>query len=145
MTSVPMSSFTGSAPLSDLAYQAFLPPRTVFSVAPILFGLDKFANVLVPWPGYLAQWIDDLVPGSAQQAMYIVGVTEIVAGILVAAAPRLGGWLMAAWLADIIVNLLIFPGFFDIALRDVGMLVAAVVLTRLAARYPSESRRPFAS
>jgi hypothetical protein len=96
MTSVPTSSSTRSATLSDLAYPAFLPPRMVFSEAPILFGLDKFANVLVPWRGYLAQRIDDLVPGSGQQAMYIVGVTEIVAGLVVTAAPRLGGWLVAA-------------------------------------------------
>jgi hypothetical protein len=142
MTAAPTSVATRSAILSDPAYQAFLLLRTVFSVAPILFGLDKFANVLVPWPGYLAQWIDDLVPGTAQQAMYVVGVIEVVAGIVVAVAPRLGGWLVAAWLAGIIVNLLTYPGFFDIALRDFGLLVAAVALIRLAARYVSESPKP---
>jgi uncharacterized membrane protein YphA (DoxX/SURF4 family) len=142
MTAAPTSVATRSAILSDPAYQAFLLLRTVFSVAPILFGLDKFANVLVPWPGYLAQWIDDLVPGTAQQAMYVVGVIEIVAGIVVAVAPRLGGWLVAAWLAGIIVNLLTYPGFFDIALRDFGLLVAAVALIRLAARYVSKSPKP---
>ncbi|MGQ0776912.1 MAG: hypothetical protein ACT4NY_21255 [Pseudonocardiales bacterium] len=84
-------------------------------MAPILFGLDKFANLLVDWPIYLAPWIDGIVPGTAQQAMYAVGVIEVVAGI--------------------IVNLLTFPGFFDIALRDFGLLVAAVALARLAARY----------
>jgi hypothetical protein len=145
MTSVPTSSTTGSATLSDPAYQAFLLLRAVFSVAPILFGLDKFANILVTWPSYLAPWIDDLVPGTAQQAMYVVGMIEIVAGIVVAVAPRLGGWLVVAWLAGIIVNLLTVPGFFDIALRDVGLLVAAVALTRLAARYPSGSRAPYTS
>jgi uncharacterized membrane protein YphA (DoxX/SURF4 family) len=142
MTAAPTSVATRSAILSDPAYQAFLLLRTVFSVAPILFGLDKFANVLVPWPGYLAQWIDDLVPGTAQQAMYVVGVIEVVAGIVVAVAPRLGGWLVAAWLAGIIVNLLTYPSFFDIALRDFGLLVAAVALIRLAARYVSESPKP---
>jgi hypothetical protein len=121
--------------LSDPAYQAFLLLRTVFTVAPIVFGLDKFTNLLVDWPIYLAPWIDGIVPGTAQQAMYAVGVIEIVAGIAVAIAPRFGAWLVAAWLAGIIVNLLILPGFFDIALRDFGLLVGAVALARLATRY----------
>src|SRR3954447_11845310 len=117
---------------TDPAYQAFLLLRTVFTVAPIAFGLDKFANVLTDWPTYLAPWIDGIVPGTAQQAMYAVGVVEVVAGIVVAVVPRFGGWLVAAWLLGIIVNLLTFPGFYDIALRDFGLLVAAVALARLA-------------
>jgi quinol-cytochrome oxidoreductase complex cytochrome b subunit len=120
---------------ADPAHQAFLLLRTVFTVAPIAFGLDKFANLLTDWPGYLAPWIDDLVPGTAQQAMYAVGVVEVVAGLVVAVAPRVGGWLVAAWLGGIIVDLLTLPGFYDIALRDVGLLVAAVALARLAVRY----------
>jgi DoxX len=124
----------------DSAHQAFLLLRTVFTVAPIAFGLDKFANLLTDWPGYLAPWIDDLVPGTAQQAMYAVGVVEIVAGVVVAVAPRIGGWLVAAWLAGIIVNLLTVPGFYDVALRDFGLLVAAVALARLAARYAPAGR-----
>jgi hypothetical protein len=119
----------------DPGRQAFLLLRTVFTVAPIVFGLDKFANVLTYWPGYLAPWIDDLVPGTAQQAMYAVGVVEVVAGVLVAVAPRFGGWLVAGWLAGIIVDLLTVPGFYDVALRDVGLLVGAVALARLAVRY----------
>jgi hypothetical protein len=126
---------------SDPAYQAFMLLRTVFTVAPILFGLDKFANVLVEWPGYLAGWINDIVPGTAQQAMYAVGVIEIVAGVAVAVLPRFGGLLVAAWLAGIIVNLLTVPGFYDIALRDFGLLVGALALARLAVRYaPARSR-----
>ncbi|MGI5404204.1 hypothetical protein ACQEVG_33085 [Streptomyces sp. CA-135486] len=123
------------AALSDPGYQAFLCLRIVFTVAPILFGLDKFANLLVDWPGYLAPWIDDIVPGSAQAAMYAVGVIEVVAGVVVAVAPRFGGWLVAGWLAGIIVNLLSIPGHYDIALRDFGLLVAAVALARLAGKY----------
>src|SRR3954447_17846312 len=75
---------------TDPAYQAFLLLRPVFTVAPIVFGLDKFANVLTDWPRYLAPWIDHLVPGTAQQAMYAVGVVEIVAGVAVAVVPRIG-------------------------------------------------------
>jgi hypothetical protein len=123
-----------SATAADPAHQAFLLLRTLFTVAPIAFGLDKFANVLTDWPGYLAPWIDDLVPGTAQQAMYAVGVVEVLAGLLVAVAPRIGGWVVAAWLAGIIVDLLTGPGVFDVALRDLGLLVAAVALARLAAR-----------
>ena len=134
-TDVSMSSIAHKTALSDPAYQAFMLLRTVFTVAPILFGLDKFTNLLVDWPSYLAPWIDGIVPGTAQQAMYAVGVIEIVAGIAVALAPRFGAWLVAAWLAGIIVNLLTFPGYFDIALRDFGLLVGAVALARLATSY----------
>ena len=124
----------------DPARQAFLLLRTVFTVAPIVFGLDKFTNLLTDWPAYLAPWIDDIVPGTAQQAMYAVGVVEIVAGLVVAVVPRFGGWLVAAWLFGIIVNLLTIPGFYDIALRDVGLLAGAVALARLAARYAPAGR-----
>src|SRR5918997_67387 len=120
---------------ADPSYQAFLLLRTAFTVAPIVFGLDKFTNLLADWPAYLAPWIDDLVPGTAQQTMYAVGVVEIVAGVVVAVAPRFGGGLVAAWLGGIIANLLTFPGSYDVALRDVGLLVAAVALARLAVRH----------
>jgi hypothetical protein len=135
MSTTGASTIGQRATRSDPAYQAFLLLRTVFTVAPILFGLDKFADLLVAWPGYLAPWIDRIVPGTAQQAMYAVGVIEVVAGIVVALAPRLGAWLVAAWLACIIANLLTYPGFFDIALRDFGLFVGAVALGRLATRY----------
>ncbi|MFZ5852453.1 MAG: hypothetical protein ACOYY2_13825 [Actinomycetota bacterium] len=134
------SEASGRPALSDPAYQAFLLLRTVFTVAPILFGLDKFTNLLVDWPTYLAPWVNGIVPGTAQQAMYAVGVVEVVAGIVVALVPRVGGWLVAAWLAGIILNLLTIPGFYDIALRDFGLLVATVALARLATRYAPPRR-----
>jgi hypothetical protein len=124
----------------DPAYQAFLALRTVFTVAPVLFGLDKFTGLLTDWPSYLAPWINDLVPGTAQQAMYAVGAIEIAAGLAVALAPRFGSLLVAAWLAGIIVNLLTIPDFYDVALRDFGLLVAAVALSRLAVRYSPAHR-----
>ena len=117
---------------ADPARQAFLLLRTVFTVAPIVFGLDKFANVLVDWPRYLATPINNLVPGTGQQAMYAVGVVEILAGLAVAVRPRYGALLVTAWLAGIIVNLLLIPGYYDIALRDFGLLVGALALSRLA-------------
>src|SRR3954454_20554642 len=115
------------------AQQALVLFRTVFTVAPIVFGLDKFFNVLTDWPGYLAPFVDRLVPGTAQQAMYAVGVIEIVAGLLVAARPKYGAVVVAAWLAGIIVNLLILGDYYDVALRDFGLLVAALALWRRAA------------
>lgn len=124
-----------AAASDDAGYQAFLLLRIGFAVAPIAFGLDKFFNVMVHWPKYLAPWIDRIVPGTAQQAMYGVGVVEIVAGIVVALKPRFGGPLVAAWLAGIVVNLLTYSGFYDIALRDFGLMLGALALTRLAWRY----------
>src|SRR6476659_5329695 len=124
---------------ADPSRQAFLLLRTVFTVAPIVFGLDKFANVLTDWPQYLAPWVDRIVPGTAQQAMYAVGVVEVLAGVLVAVLPRVGAWVVAAWLAGIIVNLLTIPGFYDIALRDFGLFVGAVALARLADRHSARA------
>lgn len=112
--------------------EAFLLLRTVFTVAPILFGLDKFANLLTDWPHYLAPWINSIVPGTGQQAMYLVGVVEVVAGLLVAWRPKLGAPVVALWLAGIIVDLLTLGDFYDVALRDFGLFVAAVALWRLA-------------
>jgi hypothetical protein len=123
--------------LAEPGYQAFTLLRVVFTVAPILFGLDKFAGVLVDWDVYLAPWIDDILPGSATDAMYLVGVVEIAAGLIVAVAPRIGAPLVAAWLGGIIVNLLTHSGYYDIALRDFGLLVGALALWRLSAQYSS--------
>lgn len=134
--SAPARSGPGS--LSDPGYQAFLVLRAAFTAAPILFGIDKFTNLMVDWQQYLAPWIDHLVPGTAQQAMYAVGVVEILAGLLVAVAPRIGAVVVAAWLAGIIINLLSVPAFYDVALRDFGLLLAAVALARLAVRYSSQ-------
>jgi hypothetical protein len=94
-----------TARVKDPTYQAFLLLRTAFTIAPILFGLDKFTTVMTDWTTYLAPWINGIVPGDAVAAMRIVGVIEIAAGLLVAIAPRLGGYVVAAWLAGIIVNL----------------------------------------
>ena len=121
---------------SDPGVQAFTLLRIGFTVAPILFGLDKFAEVLFDnWPAYLATEFNDIIPGSAQDAMYIVGVVEIIAGLVVLVAPRFGGLLVAGWLAGIIVSLLLVGGYGDIALRDFGLLLGALTLSRLATKY----------
>lgn len=103
-----------------------------FIVLPLIMGLDKFTNLLTDWPGYLAPWVVDILPFSAQTAMYLVGVIEIAAAVLVALKPRIGAPIVALWLAGIIINLLTYSGFYDIALRDFGLLIAAVALALLA-------------
>ena len=125
----------------DPAYQAFWLLRIGFTVAPILFGIDKFANVLVNWENYLAPWIRDLSPLSASGTMHVVGVIEIVAGVLVALKPRYAAYIVAGWLGGIIINLLSYPGYYDVALRDFGLLLGALTLARLAARYDSPGLR----
>jgi uncharacterized membrane protein YphA (DoxX/SURF4 family) len=119
----------------DARYQAFALMRLAFTVAPIAFGLDKFVGVMVDWPIYLAPWIDDIAPGSAQDFMYFVGATEIVAGVLVALKPRYGAYVVAGWLAGIVLNLLTHSGYYDVALRDFGLMLAALTLARLASVY----------
>ncbi|HEY6053582.1 MAG TPA: DoxX family membrane protein [Gaiellaceae bacterium] len=120
---------------SDPRYQAFLLLRTGFTVLPIIMGLDKFFNLLVSWPQYLADWIDNVVPGTAQQLMYAVGVVEIVAGLIVALKPRWGAYVVAAWLAGIVINLVSYGEWYDIAVRDFGLMLAALTLGRLASVY----------
>ena len=129
-----------AASLADPVQQAFWLLRIGFTIAPIAFGLDKFAEVLTgDWERYLAPVFNDVIPGSASDAMLLVGGVEIAAGLLVAVAPRIGAYVVAGWLAGIILNLVIAGGFGDIALRDFGLLLGALTLGRLAA---AVGRRP---
>jgi hypothetical protein len=130
---VAVSSSSGR--LGDPAFQAFTLLRMAFTVAPILFGLDKFVDWLVDWEIYLAPELNDIIPGNAHQAMLAVGAIEIVAGLVVALRPKFGGYLVAAWLAGIITNLLLQGDFYDIALRDFGLLLGALTLARLATAF----------
>jgi hypothetical protein len=123
----------------DPGFQAFALLRIGFTVAPILFGLDKFLDWLVDWRIYLAPQINDLVPGNAHQAMLAVGVIEIVAGLAVALRPRFGGYLVAAWLAGIIFNLVLLADHYDVALRDFGLLLGALTLAKLATAFDRKS------
>jgi hypothetical protein len=121
---------------SEPAAQAFTLLRIAFVAAPILFGLDKFVEVMNgEWTAYLATEFNDVIPGSAQDAMYAVGAIEILAGLVVLVSPRFGGLLVAGWLGGIIVSLLLAGGYADIALRDFGLLVGALALSRLAGAY----------
>jgi len=114
------------------ADDAYLLLRTVFTIAPIAFGLDKYAQILCNWDFYLAPWINDLIPGDAHDAMMIVGVIEVVAGLLVAWRPQIGAYVVALWLGGIILDLLTLGDYYDVALRDFGLLVGALALARLA-------------
>ena len=134
---------TSTALRGDPVAQALLLLRIAFTVAPILFGIDKFAGVLTDdWTRYLAPAFNDIIPGSAADAMHIVGVVEIAAGFAVAISPRFGGLLVAAWLGGIIVNLLIVGGYGDVALRDFGLLLGALTLARLASASSGERSSP---
>lgn len=137
MTSMHTHDTAAQGTATDPGLQAFWALRLGFTALPILFGIDKFANWLTDdWTRYLAPQFNDIIPGDAQLAMHLVGGIEIVAGIAVLLLPRLGGPLVAAWLGGIIVNLLIVGGYGDIALRDFGLMLAAIVLARLAWAYP---------
>lgn len=123
---------TDEASLTNPAYQAFVILRTGFTVAPILAGLDKFFSVLVNWDQYLPGSVNRILGGHGHEFMYAVGVVEIVAGIGVLLKPKLFAYVVALWLVLIIVNLLMIPGYFDVALRDLGLAIGAVALGRLS-------------
>lgn len=137
MHSSPALNTSTGATASAPQRQAFMLLRTVFTVAPVVFGLDKFTNLLVDWTVYLAPVVTAIVPLPAQTIMYGVGVVEILAGLAVALRPRFGSLLVAAWLLGIIVNLIMLGSYLDVALRDFGLLVGALALNRL-----SQTRNP---
>jgi hypothetical protein len=117
------------------AYQAYQVLHIGFAVLPIVAGADKFFHFLVNWDQYLAPVVTDILPVSAHTFMLAVGVIEIFAGLLVAFWPRVGSYVVAFWLWGIIVNLLIIPAYFDIALRDFGLSLGALALGRLSAEF----------
>jgi len=114
------------------SHQAFLLLRFGFTVAPIIAGLDKFLGLLTNWDKYLAPAVANGIGMAPHKFLMIVGVIEIVAGIVVAVRPRIGGYVVAAWLAGIILNLVLTGGYLDIALRDLGLCLGALSLARLA-------------
>ena len=125
------SSLTRAEP----AHQAFRILHLGFIAAPILAGADKFFHLLADWTIYLAPLVPDLLGIPGRTFMYGVGIVEIIAGILVAVRPRIGGYVVAAWLAGIILNLLILGDFYDVALRDLGLALGALALARLATAF----------
>jgi uncharacterized membrane protein YphA (DoxX/SURF4 family) len=122
---------------SSPAYQAYQILHLAFVVAPVVAGLDKFFHLLVNWDMYLAPVIARLSPIGGHGLMLVIGVIEIAAGILVALKPRIGAYVVSAWLLGIVINLLIIPGFFDIALRDFGLSLGALALGRLSQEFTS--------
>ena len=121
--------------LSNPSYQAYQILRIGFTVAPIIAGVDKFLGLLVNWDQYLPPLVNNLLGGAGHQFMYIVGAIEIVAGIGVLLKPKIFAYVVAAWLVAIIVNLLLIPGYYDVALRDLGLALGALALGRLSATY----------
>src|SRR5205807_2515070 len=119
------------------SYQAYQILHLAFVVAPLIAGADKFFHFLVNWDQYLSPLITRMLPVSGQTFMLGVGLIEIVAGLLVAFKPAIGGWVVGAWLCGIILNLLSIPGYFDVALRDLGLALGAFALSRLATEFES--------
>jgi uncharacterized membrane protein HdeD (DUF308 family) len=126
---------TAAAMGADVGYQAFRILQVVFVLAPMIAGLDKFFGFLVNWDQYLSPTIAGMLPVAPHTFMMAVGVVEIVAGLIVAAKPYYGGYLVTLWLWAIIANLLMARGFYDIALRDFGLSLGAIALARLSRRY----------
>lgn len=122
---------------STPAYQAFQILRAGFVAAPILAGADKFFHVLTNWDMYLAPAIANLSPFGSHALMSVIGIVEIAAGVLVALKPRIGAYVVAGWLIGIIINLLLIPGYFDVALRDFGLFLGALALARLSREFDS--------
>ena len=120
---------------ASYGYQAFQILRMGFTVAPILMGADKFLGLLVNWDQYLPSFVNNLLGGRGHEFMYVVGVIEIVAGIGVFLKPKIFAYVVAVWLGLIILNLLMIPGYFDVAVRDLGLLLGALALARLSHAY----------
>jgi hypothetical protein len=114
------------------AYQAYQILYVGFTVAPLLAGLDKFTHLLTDWDQYLAPVVAGVLPVSGHTFMLFVGIVEMAAAMLVAARPRIGAYVVAAWLFGIIGNLLLIPGYFDVALRDFGLALGAIAIARLS-------------
>jgi uncharacterized membrane protein YphA (DoxX/SURF4 family) len=134
-TSIDQSPAAAGTASSSPAHQAYRILQFGFAVAPILAGLDKFFHLLANWDQYLPETVARISPIPAHTLMLVVGVIEIVAGIGVALKPRIFAYIVAVWLAVIIINLLLIPGYFDIALRDFGLLLAALALARLSQQF----------
>ena len=130
-------SAKSKADIKNPGYQAFQILRIGFTVAPIVMGLDKFFHLLVNWDQYLPGFVNNMIGGRGHEFMYVVGVIEIVAGIGVFLKPKIFAYVVAAWLGLIILNLLMIPGFFDVALRDFGLMLGALALGRLSSTYDS--------
>lgn len=121
--------------VSSPAYQAYQILRLGFIVAPIVAGLDKYFHFLVDWNQYLPPFIDGLTGGHGHELMLAVGVIEIVAGLGVAFKPKVFAYVVSAWLLLIVVNLLLIPGYYDVALRDFGLALGALALARLSQEF----------
>jgi hypothetical protein len=120
------------ARIQDPGYQAYQILHVGFVVAPLVAGLDKFFHLLVDWDRYLAPFVPRLLGINGHTLMLAGGVVEIAASLLVAFKPRIGGYVVAAWLLGIVFNLLLIPGYYDIALRDFGLALGALALARLS-------------
>src|SRR2546422_5559423 len=126
-----LSEPEAEADVSGSAYEAYQILHVGFVVAPIVAGLDKFFNLLVNWEQYLPSFVNKMVGGHGHELMLVAGVVEIIAGLGVWFKPKFFAYVVSAWLLMIVVNLLMIPGYYDIALRDFGLALGALALGRL--------------
>ncbi len=138
--SMPAYPMTQGKEAASPAYQAYQILHVAFTIAPIIAGLDKFVHLLVNWDRYLTPLVPRILHVGAHPFMLAVGVIEIIAGLLVALKPRIGAYVVTAWLLGIVVNLLLVPGYYDVALRDFGLSLGALALARLAVDYDKPAR-----
>lgn len=136
---VPPEDVTGAVRPAHQAYQVL---HWGFTAIPTLAGLDKFFHVMTDWDQYLAPQIARLLPFSVHRAMLVVGVLEILAGLIVALRPRIGGYIVGTWFAWLILNAFLRGAYYDVALRDFGLMLGALALARLATLYEHKPGRP---
>lgn len=135
ITSLTKTEAETEADVSGPAYEAYQILRVGFTVAPIVAGLDKFFNLLVNWEQYLPPFVNNLVGGYGHELMLAVGIIEIIAGLGVFFKPKVFAYVVSAWLLLIVVNLLMIPGYYDVALRDFGLALGALALARLSSKF----------
>jgi hypothetical protein len=135
ITSLNKTAVVTEVDVSGPAYEAYQILRVGFTVAPIVAGLDKFFNLLVNWEQYLPPFVNKLLGGYGHEFMLVVGVIEIIAGLGVAFKPKIFAYVVSAWLLLIVANLLMIPGYYDVALRDFGLALAALALARLSQEF----------
>jgi len=128
-------AYVAAEPTTDYAHQAYMILKFGFTVLPVVAGLDKFFNLLVDWEQYLPPFVNNLVGGYGHELMLVIGVIEIIAGLGVYFKPKVFAYVVSAWLLLIVVNLLMIPGYYDVALRDFGLALGALALARLSSKF----------
>jgi uncharacterized membrane protein YphA (DoxX/SURF4 family) len=130
--------YSADRPHASVAHTVTRVLTLTYGIVPIVAGLDKFTNLLTNWEAYLSPSLVRMLPFSGHTFMLLVGIIEIVAGILLLLRPRIGAWVVMAWLISIGLTLLTSGHYLDVAVRDFTMAVGAWALARLSAAAPTQ-------